>query len=107
MPYDAMTMADWQISEAAEEKMKSIWRLQGEIGLQKDEIIPSGRVGRIDFAKTFERLHDKTDGQGHGSRPGNHVQRRREPASRGYQGLFRAGAHLLFGCPAPESACRE
>jgi formate--tetrahydrofolate ligase len=62
MPYDAKTMADWQISEAAEEKMKSIWQLQREIGLQKDEIIPSGRVGRIDFAKTFERLRDKADG---------------------------------------------
>jgi methylenetetrahydrofolate dehydrogenase (NADP+)/methenyltetrahydrofolate cyclohydrolase/formyltetrahydrofolate synthetase len=62
MPYDATIMADWQISEAAEEKMKSIWQLQEEIGLQKDEVIPSGRVGRIDFAKVLERLGDKTDG---------------------------------------------
>lgn len=62
MPYDAMIMADWQISEAAEEQMKSIWQLQEEIGLQKDEVIPSGRVGRIDFAKTLERLGDKADG---------------------------------------------
>ena len=62
MPYDAMIMADWQISEAAEEQMKSIWQLQEEIGLQKDEIIPSGRVGRIDFAKALERLGDKADG---------------------------------------------
>ena len=27
MPYDATKMADWQISEAAEEQMKSVWQL--------------------------------------------------------------------------------
>ena len=62
MPYDAITMADWQISEAAEEKMKSLWQLQEEIGLQIDEVIPTGRVGRIDFSKVLERLGNKKDG---------------------------------------------
>lgn len=62
MPYDAITMADWQISEAAEEKMKSLWQLQEEIGLQVDEVIPTGRVGRIDFSKVLERLGNKKDG---------------------------------------------
>jgi formate--tetrahydrofolate ligase len=63
MPYDPTQVADWQISEAAEAKMKNIWQLQEEIGLDKDEIIPSGRVGRLDFAKILERLSGKQDGR--------------------------------------------
>ncbi|OPY77052.1 MAG: Formate--tetrahydrofolate ligase [Syntrophorhabdus sp. PtaU1.Bin153] len=62
MPYDATRMADWEISEAAEEYMKSIWQLQEEMGLMKDEVIPSGRIGRLDFAKILKRLDDKSDG---------------------------------------------
>ena len=50
MAYDATKMADWQISEAAEAQMKSVWQLQDEIGLTKDEIIPYGRIGRVNFA---------------------------------------------------------
>ena len=51
MPYDATKMADWQISEAAEEKMKSVWQLGEEMGLKKDEVIGYGRIGRVDFMK--------------------------------------------------------
>jgi formate--tetrahydrofolate ligase len=63
MPYDPTKLADWQISESAEKDMKSIWQLQREIGLEKDEVIPSGRVGRLDFAKILERLKDKEYGK--------------------------------------------
>jgi methylenetetrahydrofolate dehydrogenase (NADP+)/methenyltetrahydrofolate cyclohydrolase/formyltetrahydrofolate synthetase len=63
MPYDATLMADWQISEAAEEHMKSIWQLQEEMGLTKDEIIPYGRLGRLDFMKVMNRVQDKPDGK--------------------------------------------
>ena len=63
MAYDATKMADWQISEAAEEKMKSIWQLQEELGLQKDEVIPYGRIGRLNFMKIMERMKDKPDGK--------------------------------------------
>ncbi len=63
MAYDATTMADWQISEAAEENMKSIWQLQEELGLEKDEVIPYGRIGRLNFMKIMERLKDKPDGK--------------------------------------------
>ncbi len=62
MPYDATSMADWEISEAAEEQMKSLWQLQGEMGLTKDEIIPYGRVGRLDYMKIMDRVHDRPDG---------------------------------------------
>lgn len=62
MSYDPTQIADWQISEAAEAKMKSIWQLQEELSLEKDDVIPSGRVGRLDFIKILERLEDKQDG---------------------------------------------
>lgn len=62
MAYDPTVMEDWRISEAAEETMKSIWQFQEELGLEKDEIIPSGRVGRIDFLKVLGRLSKKEDG---------------------------------------------
>jgi formate--tetrahydrofolate ligase len=63
MSYDPTKMADWQISEAAEAHMKSIWQLQDEIGLTKDEIIPYGRIGRVNFAGIMERLQDKPNGK--------------------------------------------
>lgn len=63
MPYDAVKMADWQISEAAEEHMKSIWDFQKELGLKKDEIIPYGRIGRLDFLKIIKRLEGRPNGK--------------------------------------------
>ena len=63
MAYDATKMADWQIADAAEGQMKSIWQLGDEMGLKKDEIIPYGRIGRVDFMKIIDRLKDKPDGK--------------------------------------------
>jgi methylenetetrahydrofolate dehydrogenase (NADP+) / methenyltetrahydrofolate cyclohydrolase / formyltetrahydrofolate synthetase len=63
MAYDATKMADWQISEAAEAQMKSVFQLQEEMGLAKDEVIPVGRIGRLDFMKIIDRLKDKPDGK--------------------------------------------
>lgn len=63
MPYDPTVMADWQICEAAETQMKSLDQLGEEIGLRKNEVLPYGRIGRIDFAKIVERLRDKPDGK--------------------------------------------
>jgi formate--tetrahydrofolate ligase len=63
MAYDAVKMADWQISEAAEEHMKSIWDFQKELGLAKDEVIPFGRIGKLDFMNIIKRLSDRPDGK--------------------------------------------
>jgi methylenetetrahydrofolate dehydrogenase (NADP+) / methenyltetrahydrofolate cyclohydrolase / formyltetrahydrofolate synthetase len=63
MPYDATKMADWEISEAAEQQMKSVWQLGEEVGLQKEEVIPYGRIGRLDFMKIVNRLANKQDGK--------------------------------------------
>lgn len=63
MAYDATKMADWQISEAAEERMKSVWQLGDEMGLKKDEVIAYGRIGRVDFMKITNRLKNRPDGK--------------------------------------------
>ena len=63
MAYDAVKMPDWQISEAAEAHMKSIWEWQKELELEKDEVIPYGRLGKLDFMKIINRLGHKPDGK--------------------------------------------
>jgi len=63
VPYDATKMADWQIAEAAEEKMPTPQEWQERLGLQKGEVIPYGRIGKLDFLKIIERLKKKPDGK--------------------------------------------
>jgi methylenetetrahydrofolate dehydrogenase (NADP+)/methenyltetrahydrofolate cyclohydrolase/formyltetrahydrofolate synthetase len=62
MPYDPTRIADWKISEAAETNMKSIWQLGDEMGLTEEEVLPYGKIGRVNFARIMERLQDKPDG---------------------------------------------
>jgi len=63
LAYDAVKMKDWQISEAAEENMPTPDEWRGKLSLDKDEIIPMGRLCRLDFMKIIERLKDKPDGK--------------------------------------------
>jgi formate--tetrahydrofolate ligase len=63
MPYDATKMADWQISEAAEKNMPSPDQWREKLGLQKDEMLPMGRLAKMDFLKIIERLKNKPDGK--------------------------------------------
>jgi formate--tetrahydrofolate ligase len=63
MPYDATKMKDWQISEAAEVNMPTPWEFQEKLGLKKDEILPMGRLCKLDFMKIIERLKDRPDGK--------------------------------------------
>jgi methylenetetrahydrofolate dehydrogenase (NADP+) / methenyltetrahydrofolate cyclohydrolase / formyltetrahydrofolate synthetase len=63
MPYDAVKMKDWQISEAAEKKMPTPEEWREKLGLQKDEMIPFGRLARIDFLKVMKRMEKKPDGK--------------------------------------------
>jgi formate--tetrahydrofolate ligase len=62
MAYDATKMQDWQIGEAAEEKMPTPEEWQQQLGLQKDEILPYGRICKLDFMKISDRLKGKPDG---------------------------------------------
>ena len=63
MAYDATKMADWQISEAAEKKMPTPEEWQQKLGLKKDEMLPMGRLAKLDFLKIIERLKNKPDGK--------------------------------------------
>jgi methylenetetrahydrofolate dehydrogenase (NADP+)/methenyltetrahydrofolate cyclohydrolase/formyltetrahydrofolate synthetase len=56
MAYDAVKMKDWQISEAAEKNMPTPDEWREKLALQKDEIIPFGRLCKLDFMKIIERL---------------------------------------------------
>lgn len=63
MSYDATKMADWQISEAAEKNLPTPEEWIEKLGLGKDEVIPMGRLCKLDFMKIINRLKDKPDGK--------------------------------------------
>jgi methylenetetrahydrofolate dehydrogenase (NADP+)/methenyltetrahydrofolate cyclohydrolase/formyltetrahydrofolate synthetase len=63
MAYDATKMKDWQIAEAAEEHMPTPDQWREKLNLQKDEIIPFGRLCKLDFMKIIERLKGRPDGK--------------------------------------------
>ncbi|HHP7235579.1 MAG TPA: formate--tetrahydrofolate ligase [Desulfobacterales bacterium] len=63
MPYDAVNMADWQISEEAEKNMPTPEQWQEKLGLEKEEMLPMGRLAKLDFLKIIDRLKDKPDGK--------------------------------------------
>ena len=63
MAYDATTMQDWQIAEAAEPQMPTPDEWRERLGLAADEIIPYGRLAKLDFIKIMERLRNKPDGK--------------------------------------------
>jgi methylenetetrahydrofolate dehydrogenase (NADP+)/methenyltetrahydrofolate cyclohydrolase/formyltetrahydrofolate synthetase len=63
MPFDAIAMQDWQISEAAERGMPTPEEWRERLGLEKDEVIPTGRLCKLDFLKIIDRLNDKPDGK--------------------------------------------
>jgi formate--tetrahydrofolate ligase len=56
-------MADWQISEAAEVKMPTPDQWREKLGLQKDEMLPMGRLAKLDFMKIINRLQSRPDGK--------------------------------------------
>jgi len=63
MAYNAVEMADWQISEAAEKNMPTPEEWTEKLGLQKEEVLPMGRLAKLDFLKIIDRLQDQPDGK--------------------------------------------
>jgi len=63
MPYDPLKMSDWQIAEEAEKNMPQPGDWPSRLDLTKEEIIPYGKVARLDYAKIMHRLKDKPDGK--------------------------------------------
>jgi formate--tetrahydrofolate ligase len=61
---DPTQMADWQIAEAAEERMVPLRRLARKLGLEDGELIPMGaQLGKVDFVKVLARLKDAPRGK--------------------------------------------
>jgi len=73
MAFDATKLADWQISEEAEKDMPTPEEWRERLGLHKDEMLPMGRLSKIDFLRVINRLKDKSDevhrGDGHTPTP--------------------------------------
>jgi formyltetrahydrofolate synthetase len=63
MSYDPLKMSDWQIAEEAEKNMPEPGDWHKRLNLQKDEVIPFGKVARLDYAKIMSRLESKPDGK--------------------------------------------
>jgi formate--tetrahydrofolate ligase len=59
---DPRKWKDWQIAEEAEKRMKPIFRLAEEAGIEGDELIPMNHhIGKVDFMKVLGRLAGKPD----------------------------------------------
>ncbi len=57
-------MKDWEIAEAAEENMKSVYELAEGLGLEKLELLPYGhKLGKVDYMSVLNRLKDKPNGK--------------------------------------------
>jgi formate--tetrahydrofolate ligase len=64
MVLDPTKYADWQIAEEAESRMKTVYQLGDELGLEKEELLPYGHyVAKVDFNKVLKRLADRPDGK--------------------------------------------
>ena len=64
MPLDPTKNADWEIAEAAEANMKTVYQLGEELGLEKQELLPHGHyVAKLDFKNILGRLSGKQDGK--------------------------------------------
>jgi methylenetetrahydrofolate dehydrogenase (NADP+)/methenyltetrahydrofolate cyclohydrolase/formyltetrahydrofolate synthetase len=63
MAYDATKLKDWQIAEDAEKKMPTPDEWREKLNLKKDEVMPYGRVAKLDFLKIIDRLKSKPDGK--------------------------------------------
>ena len=61
---DPTKLKDWQIAEAAEKHMKTVYQLAEELNLDKMELLPYGHyTGKLDYLTILERFKDKPDGK--------------------------------------------
>ncbi len=64
MTLDPTKHADWEIAADAETRMKTVYQLAEELGIEKEELLPHGHyVAKIDFKKVLKRVEDKPDGK--------------------------------------------
>jgi len=61
---DPKTMKDWEIAEAAEDRMKPVTTLAKELGLEDRELLPYGHyVAKLDYMSILKRLSGRPDGK--------------------------------------------
>jgi formate--tetrahydrofolate ligase len=60
---DPREYADWQIAEEAEKDMPTPDHWREKLGLQSDEVIPMGKLCKLDYMKILNRLKDREDGK--------------------------------------------
>ena len=64
MALDPTKHADWEIAEDSETRMKTVYQLADELGLEKEELLPHGHyVAKVDFNKVLKRHEKKHDGK--------------------------------------------
>jgi len=64
MPLDPAKHADWQIAEAAEKQMKSVYQLGEQLGLDHKELLPHGHsVAKVDFKSVLSRRAASPNGK--------------------------------------------
>jgi methylenetetrahydrofolate dehydrogenase (NADP+)/methenyltetrahydrofolate cyclohydrolase/formyltetrahydrofolate synthetase len=63
MVYDPTRLKDYQIAELAERNLPGQAEWQERLGLQRDEVIPYGRICKLDFLKIMNRLKDRPNGK--------------------------------------------
>lgn len=63
MVYDPTRMANWEISQAAEQHMPSPLEWKDRLGLSTDEIIPMGRLAKLNSSRILERFSDRPNGK--------------------------------------------
>ncbi len=60
---DPREYKDWQIAAEAEPGMPRPEEWQQKLGLERDEVIPYGKVAKLDFLKIMKRLNDRPNGK--------------------------------------------
>jgi formate--tetrahydrofolate ligase len=61
---DPTKLKDWQIAEAAEAHMKTVYQLAEELGLERMELLPYGHyVAKLDFQRVLDRLEERPNGK--------------------------------------------
>ena len=64
MALDPRQVPDWQIAQDAEKNMKTIETLAGELGLEKQEVLPYGHyMAKIEERAILNRLASRPNGK--------------------------------------------
>lgn len=64
MNLDPTKHADWEIAEAAEKEMKTVYQLRDELGLTEEELLPHGHyIAKVDYRRILSRLENKQNGK--------------------------------------------